>query len=202
MEKSKTKIVVIDDLLQENDSRIFNLQRHFNEVVLKKTPEEGVDFVVEHQTDRLIVVLDYDFGKNDHNGLWVLDKIRSKNFIIPIILMTESEKNIPQSEFPDFINDRIFAFADKSSYKDLVDKVKAADIELGTRIESALEDWINKHSPEDKDKPYLTMRDGTTYKLNDILREIRLQTEFGQRMELKIINLAIELLARDIKKLP
>lgn len=204
MKKSETKIVVIDDLLDENDPRIVSLRRHFNEVILKKTPEEGVNFVVEHESDKLIVVLDYEFGKNAHNGFWVLEEIRAKheNFIIPIILMTENEKNISQSEFPEIINDKVFAFADKSNFNDLVEKVKKADIELSTRIECALEEWINKHSPEDKDKPYLTMRDGTTYKLNDILKEIRLQTEFGQKMELKILNLAIELLARDIKKLP
>ena len=202
MGKSNTKIVVIDDNLKETSPAIVQLKRYFEEVILKILPKEGVNFIEEHQLDKLIVVLDYQFGEEQPTGLWVLEEIRKKSFIIPVILMTENQKNLLQSEFPNLINDKIFAFADKSNYKDLIKKVKEADTELNTKVEVALEDWINRHSPEDKERPYLTMRSGTTYRLYDILKEIRLQTNFGQKMERKILNLAIELLANGVEKLP
>jgi DNA-binding NtrC family response regulator len=201
--KKNTKIIVIDDLLSEGDIRIKMLKRSFGEdnVFLRKTPQDGVNFVKEFTIDKLIVVLDYQFGENQPTGHWVLEQIREESYVIPVILMTENANNLIQSEFPDFINEKVFAFADKSDYRDLVKKVTEANIELNTQVEVALEEWIERHSPEDKEKPYLTMRSGETYTLNHILKEIRKQTEFGQKMERKILNLAIELLANNVQKL-
>lgn len=201
MVKSDTKVVVIDDNYTEDTVPMVILREHFQEVILKNTPKEGADYVKKHKLDRLIVVLDYQFGENEPTGYWVLKEIRKESFIIPVILMTDNQENLTKSEFPDFINEKLFAFSYKSDYKDLIQKIKKADIELSTKVEVALEDWIDKHSPEDKEKPYLTMRNGKTYRLIDILKEVRLQTDFGQKMERKILNLAIELLANDIKKL-
>jgi len=185
MPKSNTKVIVIDDILTETDVRLINLRRYFEEVFLENNPENGVEFVKENKLEKLIVVLDYQFGENQKTGVWVLDKIRKESFVIPVILMTENQHNLKQSEFPNLINDKLSAFADKSDYRDLVKKVKEADEELNTKVEVALEDWINRHSPEDKEKPYLKTKNGKSYR----------------DMERKILNLVIELLANDIKRL-
>lgn len=200
MAKSKTKIVIIDDSFPKTDPRFHTLKKYFENVVLKETPKEGVDYIKEYEVDRLIILLDYKFGDGEPTGRWVLEEIRKISFVIPVILMTEND--IPTEDFPDFINEKTYSFIkDKGSAKEILAKVKEADIELSTKVEVALEDWIDRHSPEDRDKPYLTMRSGETYTLNNVMKEIRLQTEFGQKMEKKILKLAIELLAKDIEKL-
>jgi hypothetical protein len=53
----------------------------------------------------------------------------------------------------------------------------------------------------DREKPYLLTRSGQSYSLNQILQEIRLQTEFGKGMERNILNLTIDLLARQKEQL-
>jgi len=211
MAKSKAKVIIIDDDFQKAidpingnkiiaDPRFHTLKKYFENVVLKETPDKGVDYIKQHKIDRLIVLLDYKFGDDEQTGHWVLEEIRKISFVIPVILMTEND--ISFEEFPDFINDKIFSFVEnKESAEEIVAKVKEADLELSTKVEVALEDWIDRHSPEDRDKPYLTMRSGETYTLNNVMQEIRLQTKFGQKMEKKILKLAIELLAKDIEKL-
>jgi hypothetical protein len=66
-------------------------------------------------------------------------------------------------------------------------------------LRRALTKYIDSHS-EDKNVPYLTAGE-KTYSLSEIRDEIENGSEFGRRMEERIITLAIDLLARGKEKI-
>ncbi len=71
-------------------------------------------------------------------------------------------------------------------------------------IKTALLSWIEKHKEDEKDKPYVTHRfnDGAkTYTLNELYKEIKDNTEFGQKTLLNIVYLTIDLIMRGKEKI-
>jgi len=70
-----------------------------------------------------------------------------------------------------------------------------------TQVRTALEEWINLHEADIREKPYLISRNGKNYTLNEILHEIRMQTNIGKEIEKNIIMLTIDLLARNKERL-
>ena len=67
-------------------------------------------------------------------------------------------------------------------------------------IETALEQWILSQPNEKRGEQYVTAY-GKTYTMNEILTEIRNQTDFGKKIVRNIITLTIELIARGKKQL-
>ncbi len=61
-------------------------------------------------------------------------------------------------------------------------------------IASALEAWIYRQERDKLDKPYLIEANGKVYTLNDLLREIRLQTEVGRKFEKDAYDMLIDIL--------
>ncbi|MFL0096117.1 hypothetical protein [Tenacibaculum maritimum] len=66
---------------------------------------------------------------------------------------------------------------------------------LKSSLDNTIEDWIINNKT-DKEKPIYLTSDGETYSLNDILKEIRLQTPIGKEFSSKLNALTIDLLLR------
>lgn len=69
------------------------------------------------------------------------------------------------------------------------------------QVTYALIDWIKNHSCDEREKPYLIQKNGKSYTLNEILKEIHNNTSLGKSFVTGVIKLAIELLIKNIKKL-
>ena len=66
--------------------------------------------------------------------------------------------------------------------------------QLETRVDCILEEWISKMDKDELKKPYLTTKSGKIYTLEELMVEIRLETELGRQMKKSILLLAIDLL--------
>jgi len=66
-------------------------------------------------------------------------------------------------------------------------------------LKDALKKWIDNHSDDDQNAPYLTTFTGKSYTLKHIYKEICDDTDFGRRMASNIISLTIDLLSRGKK---
>jgi len=201
-----TKIVVIHDDMDENYPLIVMLKDKYSDegVVLFKHSQEGLDFVLNNLGRKMVVLLDKNFkDKNDISGLKVFEKIREKTALVYVVLISaNSITDFSEEELKTLINKDLFKLEKfTNDYTDIINLMDEAVNNIDKRVDSALEEWITMHPEEDKDKPYITTREGKTYTLGDILEEIRLQTPYGKEVERKIIMLAVDMLARGKKQI-
>jgi len=195
-------VVIIDDEIRENSKRGFfiELRSEFKEVHVFDTPNEAIRYIQNNLQERILILLDIGFPANLPNGHEIMDSIRSISFLIPVIIW--SAVNQTEEPFADFINNKAFAFLSKTaSNEDVVNKLREAYQFADHDVSVALEDWIATHSTEEREKPYMLSVGRKELSLNDILKEIRLQTDTGKQFSKKLTKLTIDLLIRKKEKL-
>lgn len=200
MSPTPTKVVVIHDDLTEKDPLLVVLKEKYGQtnVLLLKKSQDGINYISENLSQKMIVILDLNFKPGEPSGIEVFQDIRSKTALVYVIIMTASDLNsINNEDLIKFINNDALAFEySTSDYTKIVSLVDKAAHQLEVRVDSVLEEWIANQKPEDRDKTYLTTRDGKQYTLNNILSSIRHQEPLGQHLERNILKLAVDLLSR------
>lgn len=200
------KIVVIHDgLILQNDPLLIELKTKFGEteVLHYENSNQGLDYVLTHLYQKMIVLLDVNFSKGELSGVQVFKDIREKTSLVYVILITADEfYKIKNEDLIFLINHDAFALESVTSdYSKIVSLVESASHKLEARVDAVLEDWITKQSKEKREKPYLKTKEGKTYTLDNILESIRQQTVIGKQMERNILTLAVDLLTRQKTKL-
>lgn len=201
-----TKIVVIHDDMDENYPLIVMLRDKYSDenVLLFKHSQEGLDFVLRNLGKKMVVLLDKNFkDKNDISGLKVFEKIREKTALVYVVLISaNSITDFLEDELKTLINKDLFKLEKfTNDYTDIIALIDEAVNSTDMRVDSALEQWIAMHPEEDRNKPFITTRDGKVYTLGEILEEIRLQTPYGKEVERKILMLSVDMLARGKKQI-
>ena len=206
MNKTPVQIIIIDDDPNMESRplylKLIDLYGQEN-IVWIEQPEEGKSYVKNHLTQRTIIILDYDFGSKKANGLMLFNELQAESALLYIILNTAKIiDDIPYSELKLFINNHLMALVDKTDgYKETLNQVEKAIGYLNNRVDCVLEEWILRHDRFKREKAYIKDADGKEYSLNDVLEEIRKDTEFGRRMTSNIISTAISMLQTDINKI-
>ncbi len=197
MEKLNTTIIIIDDDAKIQEGALFiELGLEFENVLLFEDPIEGIEYIHQNLGERILVLLDLSFPKNNPNGDEILDSIRKLSFLVPVIIW--SGANEDKDVYTSLINNRAFGYlAKNASSEEIISKLKEANNNMNNDISIALEEWILSHSKEQKEKPYMLTIDGNKLSLNDILKEIRLQSEIGKVFSKNLSKLTIDLLTRN-----
>ncbi len=205
MKSTPVRVIVIHDDLKDKAPLLISLKEKYgsDNVLLFKKSQDGLNYVLANLSQKMIVVLDLNFKPGEPSGTEVFEGIREKTALVYVIIMTASDLSAINNEtLIGFINNDALAFVlTTSGYPNIVALVDKAAHQLETRVDSVLEQWISKQSSEDRTKPYLTMKDGSQFNLDEILDSIRHQTHIGQRMEINILKLAVDLLARQQARL-
>lgn len=201
-----TKIVVIHDDMDETYPLIVMLKEKYTDegVVLFKHSQEGLDFVLNNLGRKMVVLLDKNFkDKNDISGLKVFEKIREKTSLVSVVLISaNSITDFSEDELKTLINKDLFKLEKfTNDYSNIIKLIDEAVNNTYMRVDSALEQWIAIHPEEDKNKPFISTRDGKVYTLEEILKEIRLQTLYGKEVERKILMLSVDMLVRRKKQI-
>ena len=201
MEKSKTKIVIIeDDNRLRDDPFIIEAEILFEKVIFFDNPVEGLQYINDNLDQKNIVLLDLNFPQYLPDGHKILDSIRDWSFLIPVIIWSGRDED--KETFSDLINNKAFSFLKKSaSTQEIIDELLKADIFIQNDVSSALEEWINAHSEDQKEKPYMVTADGKQFSLKDILKEIRLQSSIGLHFAKNLVKLTIDLITRNKEQL-
>lgn len=188
-------VVIENDFAKyKEDPLIWELQDKFSDFKPFERPDDGLEFIRKHLDKNMIVLLDIDFPANEKNGHVILEKITDMSKLIPVILWSGIDENT--EPFKDFINNHAFGFLSKMTTTDEAMKIiNKAVVFLENSLDNTIEDWIiNKD--EDKNIPVYVTTNGKSYSLNDILHEIRMQTEVGKDFSKKLNTLTIDLLLR------
>lgn len=198
---SKFQIVVIHDDLDYSDPIIteLNIQYDDQEVVLIKKSQEGLEYVLSNKNQKMIVILDLNFKTGEPSGVDVFENIRKETSLVYILIWTSSAlEDINRDDLKSMINnDALGLMSSTDEVAKILQMVDVAAHSLEVKVSSALEDWIVSQPELDRDKPYITTKEGNTYSLNQILREVRLQTTFGMETERNILLLAIDTLIQE-----
>lgn len=197
MDKSLTKIVVVDDELKNNHPLIVKLGQIFDRVKLFNKASEAIADIRECLGNRIIMILDLRLSGGE-TGSRALIALRELSYQIPVIIWTAvDEKTI---EFFDLINFKAYAIRDKDeSTENMLALVQQADADISYALSNALERWILAQ-PGDHDAIYAVATNGESYSLNQMLEEVRKDTARGKEFTQDLVNLTIELMEKEEKK--
>ncbi len=200
MGKLETTVIIIDDDIEIKEGALFiELGLEFEDVLFFANPVEGLAFIKNRIGDRMLVLLDLSFPPNNPNGDKILESIRKLSFLVPVIIWSGADED--KDVYTSLINNRAFAYLTKNaSSEEIIAKLKEANNNINNDISIALEEWIISHSDEQKEKPYILTVDGKQLSLNDILNEIRLQSDIGKDFSKNLSKLTIDLLTRNKEK--
>lgn len=192
-------IIIEDQIRYQEDALVWELKDRFENVFFFTNPKEALDFIITNESLRMIVLLDIDFNRKAE-GHQILDDIRKFSYQIPVILWSGIDEQ--KETFSDFINNKAFGYINKhatieEAFKIIDDAVNF----LNESIDKVVEEWINMHPETNKDKPVFISTENKSYSLNDILLEIRMQTEVGKDFSKRLTKLTIDLLMRNKEKL-
>ena len=196
------QVLIIDDTPKiKEDSLVWELQDRFGEenVSVIQEPEAGIQHIKDNIEKNFIVLLDIDFPENEKNGHAILKEIREISELIPVILWSGVDEN--KEKFSDLINNGAFGFIGKmATTEEAFVIIAKAEKYFLTSLDNTIEDWIGRKEG-DKDKPVYFTSDGKSYSLNEILTEIRKQTDVGKAFSERLNALTIDLILRGKEKL-
>lgn len=199
--RTATILVIEDDRTQQSNAFVLEVKIAFENIIFKESANDALTFVKDNLETKFIVLLDLAFPANQMQGIKFLEELRNLSKLIPVIVWSGKD-SIADAEYQKLINDTTFAFLSKSaSSEEIVKTLYNADDYLNSQIDTAVEKWLENHTEEEKNKTFLTSADGHKYSMNDLLKEIRQQTQFGQSIVLDINKLTLDLLFRNKEKL-
>ncbi len=207
MNKSTTlpvKIIIIHDDMDEDYPLVVMLKDKYSDenIFFFKHSQEGLNFVLRNLGQKMVVLLDKNFkDKNDISGLKVFEKIREKTALVYVVLISaNSIADFTEDELKILINKDLFKL-DKftNDYSSIIGLIDEAVSNIDMRVDAAIEDWLVSNNANNNTPIYFT--GGKQYSLQDILNEIRLETDLGKDFIRKMNTLTIELLMRNKEKL-
>lgn len=197
MDKSTTKIIIVDDELKSNHPLIVKLGQFFEEVTLFKKASDAIAKVRDNLGTRIIMILDLRLSGGETGGR-ALAALRELSYQIPVIIWTAVDEKT--MEFFDLINFKAYAIRDKDeTTENLVALVQQADADMNYALSNALERWIMAQ-PGDHNEIYAVATNGETVSLNQMLDEVRKDTPKGKEFTQDLVNLTIELMEKEQKK--
>lgn len=197
MDKSGTKIFIVDDELKNNHPLIVKLGQFFSEVRLFKKSSDAMAQVADSLGSRIIMILDLRLSGGE-TGQASLVAIRELSHQIPVIVWTAVDEK--SEEFFDLINLKTYAIRGKAeSIENMVKLVQDADADINYALSNALERWIMAQ-PGNHNEVFAVATNGESYSLNDMLNEVRKDTAKGREFTQDLVNLTIELMEKEEKK--
>ncbi len=194
MEKSETKVYIVDDELKNNHPIRVKLEQAFSEVKLFKKASDAIAAIKESLGSKIILLLDLKLSGGE-SGYRTLATLRDLSYQIPVIIWTGLDEKT--SEFFSLINLKTYAIHDKTeSIDNMVELVKRADADMAYSLSNALERWILAQ-PGNHDEVFAVSTGGESYSLNQMLDEVRKDTPKGKEFTQELVNLTIELMEKE-----
>lgn len=194
MEKSETRVYIVDDELKSNHPICIKLEQAFCEVKLFKKASDAISAIKESLGSKVILLLDLKLSGGE-SGYKTLASLRELSYQIPVIIWTGMDEKT--SEFFSLINLKTYAIRDKVESTDkMLELVKKADADITYSLSNALERWIMAQ-PGNHDELFAVSTGGDSYSLNQMLDEVRKDTPKGKEFTQNLVNLTIELMKEE-----
>lgn len=200
MAQPKPLIVIIDDDFNKNQPLYGFLENSYpRNVYLFQNSNDGVKFVEENISKKIIVLLDIMFNGKEA-GVEVFNEISKKSALVCFIVMTGNIEQVSREGLKNLINGHAWYIVQRDRpAKEILNIVKEAEDHINVRVDGALEEWIFRHTDEERVRPFLKTRNGKAYSLMDILNSLRTgdNNEIGKKIASDILALAVDLLMTD-----
>lgn len=187
------KLVFIDDNMKDgvSDAFVRAIGKKIPEAVVSvfTNPDNGLKFIMANMNSQLIAFIDCKFDGYVRQGIDILKEIRKKTSLLYIVMMSANNlKQIEVADIVSMINEDFIWFYDRNngSVEDACSLIQHITQYWSSRFDCVLERWLLRH-PEDLQKIAFTQVSGESYTWDQILSELRLQTEVGCLFE-KMIN--------------
>lgn len=200
------KIVIISDNLTEKDPFVQYIRMHYEEADnnhVFQDPDKGLEYVLDNLNNKMIVFIDWFFSGHHKNGIDLLKEIRKKTSLLYIVMMSTNllRTEISQDSIIELINeDNIFYInrsnGDFESVVAIIDKIRS---QWSTKFDYILEQWLIRHPEDNSKEAFSEASTGKTYTWEDILVELRKQTQVGKSFEQKLNEYYIYQLNRSKK---
>ena len=194
------QIIVIDDSISLDDPLFLELGEKYGggNIHLFSHSQEGLDYILGNLDKLMIVLLDIRFPSAEKDGYKVLKEIRSVTQLIPVIIW--SVRSGLHDDFSDLLRNKVFSYVGQTEGTEkIMSVIEAANNSLSNNVDCAIEQWL-KTQPN-RNTPMIATKCGKVYTANQLIREIRLQTENGVELQNSINQLTVDLLFRGKKKL-
>lgn len=199
-------IVIIDDNMSVKEPFVQNIRKHYKDAdcshVFQK-PDEGLDFVLENLNSKMIVFIDWNFGRHEKKGIDLLKEIRKRTSLLYVVMMSANQlrTDIPLEAIIEMMNEENFYYLDRSNSSfettiSIIDKIRS---QWSTKFDCVLEQWLIRHPEDNVKEAFSEASTGKTYTWADILVELRQQTPVGKSFEQKLNEYYIYQLNRSKK---
>ena len=181
----KYKLVFIDDHMQEgtNDAFVRAIGKKLSdaELAVFTDPNEGLKFIMDNLSSQIIAFIDCKFDGFAKQGTDLLKEIRKQTSLLYIVMMSANNlKQIEGIDISAMINEDFIWFYDRNngSNEEACALIQRITQYWSSRFDCVLERWLVRH-PEDKAK-IVYSRNRKAYSWEQLLKEVRLQTEVGK----------------------
>lgn len=192
------EIVIIDDNIKNTDPLPRTLGKSFPSAKIENFTDagKGSDYILSNLTKKIIVFLDCRFDSGIQ-GIEALKRIREKTSLVYIIMMSANQLLQLEEESVKFmVNHRGVFFIRNTEIEKAIELINKINHLMDTKLDCVLEQWILNHPEGSLNKPYITISEKGVMSLNDVLAEIRNQSNFGKTLERNLTLLTIDLLTR------
>ena len=181
----KYKLVFIDDHMQEgtDDAFVRAIGKKLSdaELAVFTDPNEGLKFIMDNLSSQMIAFIDCKFDGFAKQGTDLLKEIRKQTSLLYIVMMSANNlKQIEGIDISAMINEDFIWFYDRNngSNEEACALIQRITQYWSSRFDCVLERWLVRH-PEDKAK-IVYSRNRKAYSWEQLLKEVRLQTEVGK----------------------
>lgn len=187
------KLVFIDDNMHDgiSDAFVRAIGKKINdaEISVFTDPDKGLKFIMDNLNSQLIAFVDCKFDGYSSQGIDILKAIRKKTSLLYIVMMSANNlRQIDGLDIVTMINEDFIWFYDRNngSVEDACKLINKIIKYWSSRFDCVLERWLIRH-PEDQNRIAFKQVSGKTYTWEQILYELRLQTDIGRLFE-QMIN--------------
>lgn len=185
----KYKLVFIDDNMKDGTKdafvRAIGKKLSDAELTVFTDPDKGLKFIMDNLNSQMIAFIDCKFDGFAKQGTDLLKEIRKQTSLLYIVMMSANNlKQIEGIDITAMINEDFISFYDRNngSVDEACNLISRITQYWTSRFDCVLERWLVRH-PEDKEKIAFRQVSGESYTWNQILAELRQQTEIGRLFE-------------------
>ena len=202
MEKKKFHIIIVDDSMGEKDPFVIELKLEYQQEAIVSyyyKVEEAMDYVDEHMSERIIIIMDCRFG-SVWQGVDAVMKLREKTSLVYVIMMSANNVNqLTSNDIMSLINTENIFFIKNTDVQGAKQKINIIRNLWNVRFDCVLEQWLIRHPEDNNKEAYSEASSGKKYTWSDILTQLRLQTPIGKSFEQKLNEYYIYQLQRSKK---
>ncbi|MCQ2312251.1 MAG: hypothetical protein MJZ84_02220 [Paludibacteraceae bacterium] len=197
MKKIDAVVVFIEDVLANIEAICDDIEDSVLDIKQFTQPEDGVSFIRDNLDKKIIVVLDWSFASGKIVGHIILKQIHDLSSLIPVIIFTGQDLDVTATTQM-YDGQAFYCLSKDMSTHEVIEIIEKAYGAICNNINAVIERWIVNQPDTQKSIPYVRIG-GKEYTMNDVLSEIRRNTEIGKDVSRGVLSMTTDLFFKQHK---